>query len=79
MKLVFTPDIDKFEEEFCLEGNSIKEIIEKLKEECPVNCDFCVGEIIGPYAKQYVGIIRLEEDCEPKWLNKTNRKKYQYD
>ena len=79
MKLAFIPDIIKFEEEFYLEGNSIKEIIEKLKEECPVNCDFYVYEIIGPYENQYVGIIRLEENCEPKWLYTSNRVKYKYD
>lgn len=79
MILEFIPDIFKFEESFSLEGDSISNIISKLQEECPVNCDFAVGEKNGNNGIIFIGVIRLEEDCDPKWFEKTNRKSYKYD
>ena len=60
MILEFIPDYFKYDEMFSIEGNSIYEIILKLQEECPINCDFVVGEKMEPLGIIYVGTIRLE-------------------
>ncbi len=68
MKLLFIPDLIKIDEGFYLEGNSITEIIDKLEEECPINCDLAVIQIINESERDFLGILRLEENCKPKWL-----------
>lgn len=70
MKILFTPDLFKYEEEFVLEGETIEAVIEKLQEECPVNCIFAVSRLIGPgRTLEYLGALKIEEGKEPKWTD----------
>ena len=67
IKVLFTPDLFKYEEEFFLEGESLDEVIEKLQEECPVNCIFAVCRLIGYGHLEHLGALKIEEGKEPKW------------
>lgn len=70
MKILFTPDLFKYDEEFVLEGESLDAVIEKLQEECPVNCIFAVCRLIGPGRNlEYLGALKIEEGKEPKWTD----------
>lgn len=70
IKVLFTPDLFKYEEEFILEGESLDEVIEKLQEECQVNCLFAVSRLIGPGRNlEYLGALKIEEGKEPKWTD----------
>ena len=70
IKVLFTPDLFKYEEEFVLEGESLDEVIEKLQEECLVNCLFAVSRLIGPGRNlEYLGALKIEEGKEPKWTD----------
>lgn len=67
MIFVFTPDLIKYEEEFILEANSLEEVIEKLQEECPINCSFGVYTPTR-YGIHFIGVIKLEEGKSPEWV-----------
>lgn len=68
IKVLFTPDLFKYEEEFVLEGESLEAVIEKLQEECPVNCFFAVNRLIGYGHLEYLGVLKTEEGKDPKWI-----------
>ena len=69
IKVLFTPDLFKYEEEFVLEGESLEAVIEKLQEECPVNCLFAVSRFEGYGHLEFLGVLKTEEGKEPKWIN----------
>lgn len=68
IKVLFTPDLFKYEEEFVLEGESLDEVIEKLQEECPVNCLFAVSRLEGYGRLEFLGVLKTEEGKDPKWI-----------
>lgn len=68
IKVLFTPDLFKYEEEFVLEGESLDEVIEKLQEECPVNCLFAVSIFEGYGCLEFLGVLKTEEGKDPKWI-----------
>lgn len=70
MKILFTPDLFKYEEEFVIEGDSLEAVIEKLQEECPVNCIFAAHRLFGnERTLLFLGVLKIEEGKEPKWIN----------
>ena len=69
IKVLFTPDLFKYEEEFVIEGDSLEAVIEKLQEECPVNCIFAVSRFHGYGHLEFLGVLKIEEGKEPKWIN----------
>ena len=69
IKIIFTPDLFKYEEEFVLEGETIEEVVKKLQKECPVNCIFAVSRFHGYGHLEFLGVLKIEEGKEPKWIN----------
>ena len=68
MKVLFTPDLFKYDEEFVLEGETVEDVVKKLQEECPVNCFFAVNRFHGYGHLEFLGVLKIEEGKEPKWI-----------
>lgn len=67
MKVLFIPDLFKYEEEFIIEATNIEEVINKLQEEFPYNC-LLGAYIISKHGLIYLGVLKVEENKSPEWV-----------
>ena len=67
MKVLFIPDLFKYEEEFIIEAANLKEVINKLQEEFPYNC-LLNAYIVSEHGLIYLGVLKVEENKSPEWV-----------
>lgn len=67
MKVLFIPDLFKYEEEFIIEAANIEEVINKLCEEFPYNC-LLAAYIVSKHGFIYLGVLKVDENQSPKWV-----------
>lgn len=67
MKVLFIPDLFKYEEEFIIEAANIEEAINKLHEEFPYNC-LLSAYIVSNHGLIHLGVLKVEENKNPEWV-----------
>ena len=67
MKILVTPDIVNYEEEFMIEAENLEEALKKTDEEMCCNCDCLIFEAKGS-SLIYIGVFRFEEGKEPRFV-----------
>lgn len=67
VKVLFTPDIFKYDEEFVIEGKSLARVIKKLKKGFMCNSVLSVN-ILSQHGLIYLGLLKIEEGKEPEWV-----------
>ena len=65
------PDLFKIEEEFVIEAANLEKVIDKLQEEFSYNCLLNVY-IISQHGLIYLGVLKLEDDRYPEWIEPTS-------